>query len=249
MVPLSDWDHRSWLCRVALGAGYGMDRRSAFDLHNGMCRSLPPSGAWAIRRARFDSWRLVSNHPKDNTPRIKSALPCAPVAVCRADWHKVVMKITSNTASQLVINHSPWMWGILITIVVLILVCAGMITVSNGSELIGLVLLGFAAALGVVFRLVVVRTQLFFHAPFGILEIRQRKVRGGTKEQILLRNLSKAIVQTMNGDQPTHRLALVLKDGTKRAVTEVYSSGSSAHKAAEAINAWLARVDSVALPD
>ena len=173
-------------------------------------------------------------------------MPLHSVAAINGRCQTVLMKITKNTPDQLIIDHQPWGWGIGIAAFVLTLVAAGIATLGQGELFVGVILLLFAVFAGVVFRLIVVRNQMFFHAPLGIVEFRKRKIKSDSKKQFLLSDIKGATVQSLS---KTHRVALVLNDGTEQPFTNAYFSGDGAQRAADAITVWLAHVDSLMNPD
>lgn len=155
------------------------------------------------------------------------------------------MKIVRDIPQQLIIEDVPWFWSVVLGGMLLILAFAGIGTLMSGewgdAAIIGLFfvfVLGFLA-------MVAVRTMMIFDAIAGTVEIRTRTLRGYSRRHFELRYLDSAKIQTSQSDDTTtHRVALVLADGMDAGthpVTEVYTSGKGAERAANAINTWLAR--------
>lgn len=153
------------------------------------------------------------------------------------------MKVTTQTPDLLIIDDRPWFVGLSLGIMALIFVGIGITQVLDG-ELGGLVfVLAVPPFMALFFFIFVRRTQLVLHGPEGWVEIRQRTLLGFNAIRHDLAEIERAIVETSrSSDSDTHRVTLIIPEGQsagRHPVTQVYTSGGGAERAANAINHWL----------
>ncbi len=158
--------------------------------------------------------------------------------------HKLAyMKVTRNTADQLIVEERPWLIGLVLIVFVLVFTGVGISMIAAG-EFWGLVFLAAAAAAFLFIRIFVRRVQVIFNRPQGWIEIRRRSMSGQSRIRHDLSEITHAEVETSNsGDGgPTHRVALIIPKGQsqgRHTLTDYYVSGQGSLKAAKAINDWL----------
>ncbi len=160
------------------------------------------------------------------------------------------MKIVRNTPDQLILRSVPWVIGIVLSGAILGLSAASLTGFLQTEYLFGTVMLLSALFVGVFFALFVRRDDLILDRSRNQIELRHATVFGRHKVRHDLTHLRNAIVQqqsaagsgSKNDTALTFRVALVLEGGMDAGthpVTEVFSDGNSALKAADAINNWL----------
>lgn len=153
------------------------------------------------------------------------------------------MKVTRNTADQLIVEERPWLFGFMLIVFVLVFTGVGLSMVAAG-EFWGIAFL-FGAAIGFLFiRVFVRRVQVIFNRPKGWIEIRRRSMSRQSNIRYDLTEITHAEVETSNsGDGgATHRVALIIPKGQSQGrhnLTKYYVSGKGSHKTAKAINDWL----------
>ena len=154
------------------------------------------------------------------------------------------MKTEVSTADQLVLRDRPVILGLGVVCAILIFSGIALNHALHGDTHDQTALLLLIGLFGVVFAVFVVQVVLVLQRSTGQVLIRRRSL-FGTKEVCHdLANLRKAEVETSRDSSDgknriTSRCVLQMKDGAKVPVTLVYSSGSGAKQAAEAINDWL----------
>lgn len=161
------------------------------------------------------------------------------------------MKIVRHTPEQLILRNVPWAMAIAISAAILGLMAWGFFALAQGDYTQCVVMLLCAAFMGLFFALFVRRDDLILDRSRNLIELRHASVFGRYKVRHMLEHLEKALVQTQTtasrgahstGGGPTHRVALVLNGGMDAGThpaTEIYTSGKGAHRAVDAINAWL----------
>lgn len=153
------------------------------------------------------------------------------------------MKITRDTPEQLILDHKPWIFAILLCLPILGAAGFTVYSIIDGDflrTLIGSGITLFTAIFPVAF---IRRVQLILDRGTGKVTLRRRGFINQTEDIFALSDLRQAYVQTSNsGDTKTHRPALDL-DGQPHGVPIllVYTSGRGAGRDRDAINAWLAR--------
>jgi hypothetical protein len=154
------------------------------------------------------------------------------------------MKITLDTPDQLVIDDTPWIFGLILIGAMLVTVGIGLSLISNGEVAGGLGTgIGATAFIGLFFAIFVRRNQLVADRSRDLLELRRRTVFGKNVRRYDLHDLREAVVQTSRDDNSeTHRMALIISGGMDAGThpfTAVYSSGRGARRAADTVNRWL----------
>lgn len=158
------------------------------------------------------------------------------------------MKLREDTPERLVLEDRPVAMGVILGGMVLL--CAGAAVMQVPHDLLfALGLLGGAAFWGLLLAVFVRRTLVILDAPSGLVVRRVAAVTGRTEETWPLAAVRGAAVESQRQVQSgrkastTHRCALVLADppGARVPLTEAYSGGTGAARAAEAVNGWLAR--------
>lgn len=157
------------------------------------------------------------------------------------------MKVTRDTPEQLIVENNPILLAIFVSVFGLIFVGIGLANIAEDFSM-GLLFILGGLIFGVGFNMIFVRrTQLILDAPRNLIELRRRSWIRYSAMTWELRYLDRAIVQTSHsGDTPTHRAALIINGGMDvgtHPITLVYSSGSGAKRAADAINRWHAALD------
>ena len=154
------------------------------------------------------------------------------------------MKISRNTREQLIIDYTPWFWGLFMVFFTLTFAGAGLALLANG-ELIGLLFAGFGAGMGILaFGVFVRRVQVILDRPNGILVIRRRTVSGYSEVVHQLAELECAILEETAGSKGgrLYRPTLVLAGGMsagRHPIVESYTNTGGPRRLAEAVNTWL----------
>lgn len=153
------------------------------------------------------------------------------------------MKVTRETPDQLIIENNPIWLAVFISVFALVFVAVGLFLMSTEFWM-GVAFTGAGLVVGVVFNLAFTRrTQVIFDRPGNLVEMRRKSLLGYSKRSWHLEHLSGADVQSSRSDNTTTYRAVMIIDGGMDAgthpLTLVYSSGSGAQTAANAINRWL----------
>jgi hypothetical protein len=152
------------------------------------------------------------------------------------------MKIKEDTPDRLVIEDSPILAAVILSMFILIFASVMIALAADGqwvkAAAVAACLPVFAALLVVFVR----RIILFLDRRAGVALLRAVTLRGQTETQWPLASVTGAVVQTSTSDDgPSHRPALTLADGTTAPLTPIYTSGGGAARATTAINGWLHR--------
>lgn len=162
------------------------------------------------------------------------------------------MKVTRNTPNQLIIEERPWIAGAALVIMMLVMLGIGLDMILSGNPFGLLVMAAMVIPLLFIF-IFVRRVQVVFHRPEGWVEIRRQNIHRRSTVRHSLSEISSASVDTSHsGDSPTHRVILHILDGQSAGdhpLTQYLVSGNGSHRAAEAINDWLAQSRATASPD
>lgn len=158
------------------------------------------------------------------------------------------MKIITNTPDQLILENRPLWLAIFVTGFALLFVAIGL-AILGPEPATGVAFVLGGLFFGVVFNMAFIRrTQLILDAPRTRVELRRRSWFGYKRWTWDLKYLERAVLETSrSGDTDTHRAALIINGGMDEGVhpiTLVYSSGRGAQRAKDAINNWLAALDS-----
>ena len=153
------------------------------------------------------------------------------------------MKVKTNTDHTLIVEEIPWLFTIMIVVMILAFTGIGLGLVLSG-EWFGLI---FAAA-GVFFMPLFLfifarRVQVVFYRPDGWMEIRRANILRKSKSRFDIDEVDRAIVQSTMGDSGRlYRVTLLMKTAGiegEKPLTMSYSNVGKHHEVAEAINAWL----------
>lgn len=157
------------------------------------------------------------------------------------------MKISRNTPEQLIIEDSPWLWGLFFVGFTVIFVGAGIALVANG-EIMGLLFAVLGGGLGILaFGVFVRRVQVILDRSNGLLVIRRRSVKGYSEVVHQLAELECAILEETAGSKGgrLYRPTLVLAGGMsagRHPIVDSYTNTGGPRRLADAVNTWL-RVD------
>ena len=154
------------------------------------------------------------------------------------------MKITAQTGKLLIIDDRPWLVAFGLGAMLLAFVGAGIAQVLDGSFTGWIFLLAVPPFLAVFLFVFVRRTQLVINGQDGWVEIRERSFLGYSAVRHRIDEIECAVVETMRGSEggDSHRVALIIPEGQsagRHPLTEVYTSGNGAERAADAVNRWL----------
>jgi len=155
------------------------------------------------------------------------------------------MKITRDTPEQLIIENNPIWLAVFLTLFSLIFIGIGLFMMREEFWF-GLLFVGSGLIVGTLFSVIFIRrTQFIFDRPGNLVEMRRKSLLGFTNRTWELQYLDRAIVQSSRSSEgtTTYRAALVFDGGMDAGthpITIVYSSGSGADRAANAVNHWLA---------
>lgn len=158
------------------------------------------------------------------------------------------MKVTRDTPEQLIVENNPIWLAIFVSLFGLLFVGIGIANLGNDPAMaLPFILGGLGIAIG--FNMIFIRrTQVILDAPRDLVELRRKSWLGYTRMTWQLRYLDRAVVQTSrSGDSKTYRAALIIDGGMDAGthpITLVYASGRGARRGADAINGWLAALDS-----
>ena len=153
------------------------------------------------------------------------------------------MKIKTDTPDLLIVEDTPWLFAIMVTIMTLVFIGIGMGLVFSG-EWMGLFFAVIGGGLGLLFFFLIVRrVQVVFYRPEGWVEIRRANVLRRATVRHQLDEVSRAIVQRTSGDSgDLHRVTLEIDHGEsagQHPLTIAYSNTGDHHGVARAINDWL----------
>ena len=154
------------------------------------------------------------------------------------------MKVTHDTPEKLIIENNPIWLAIFISVFGMVFVAVGLFLMSQEFWM-GLLFAGAGLVVIVVFNLAFTRrTQFIFDHPGNLVDMRRKSLLGFTNRTWSLEHLDRAVIQSSRSDNSTtYRAALVFNGGMDPGtvpITIVYSSGSGAERAANAVNNWLA---------
>jgi hypothetical protein len=157
------------------------------------------------------------------------------------------MRVIEQSAERLVLEDNPVVLGVILALAILLPAGISLAMLASGSPG-GLWALGIAAFLGIPFVVFVRRTRVILDRSIGAAVIRTATLRGTTETSHPLAAIRAAGIETSlsrtstGGRSTTHRPVLQFHgDAMPLPLDEVYSSGGSAQRTADAINAWLIR--------
>ena len=241
------------VCGVALDAAVTRMGRVATARTIPPVRPLEPWRVWRCRSWVFGPERRRAE-ARVGAERLPLCLTGARLPVLAV---LMSMKLARNTPEQLIVEETPWLLGILLSVFTLIFVGAGIGLVASG-EVFGLVFaLGGGGLGGLCLALMVQRVQVILDRPSDALIVRRRDLLRYIEVRHALSDLSKAVLEETRGSKGSTlwRPTLILDRGMSAGahpIVSVYTNGSSPRRMAGAINNWLAvngpraRLDSAA---
>ena len=154
------------------------------------------------------------------------------------------MKITRDTSDQLILENNPFWLALFISAFGLVFTAIGLFLISSEFWM-GLTFTLSGLVVIVVFNLAFTRrTQFIFDRPANLVEMRRKSLLGYATRTWELAHLDRATIQSSrSNNSTTYRAALVFSGGMEPGtvpITIVYSSGSGADRAANAVNNWMA---------
>ena len=155
------------------------------------------------------------------------------------------MKIRRNTPDLLIVEDTPWLFGLMIIGFILVFCGVGLSLVLSG-EWMGFMFFFLGGGLGLAaFWAFVRRVQVVFHRPGAWVEIRRANVFRKMATRYDLAGVHRALVETTHSDGSTlHRIALEVEKGGvsgRKPLTLAYSNIGDPHGVAKTINSWLDR--------
>jgi hypothetical protein len=156
------------------------------------------------------------------------------------------MKTVTDTPDTLVLEETPWLFGLGVVAMMLLFAGVGWTILASGEIIGGLMLLVGGLAMGVlVIWAFIRRTQLWIDRPSGQVAIRSRSIFAFTEQTFPLTDLSGADTQNsqQSKGQRTRRAVLRFGGQTNKVipVTSHYTSGRGPLRTASTVNDWLSR--------
>lgn len=154
------------------------------------------------------------------------------------------MKVLRDTPDQLILDETPWFWGIMLTLFTLVFVGVGMLVLPRTLAG-GLAFIIFGGGLGLVAMVVFVhRVQVILDRVAGTLTLRRKSLLRQSEVVHALDHLHGAEIEETRSDnnQTLSRPVLILDGGMsagRHPVVSAYSSGTMAQRMADSINTWL----------
>ncbi len=158
------------------------------------------------------------------------------------------MKVTRNTPDQLIVSDTPWFFGILLILFILVFVGAGLVVMTE-APVYGFIWMFFGGGMGIAaFAVFVRRVQIILDRPSNSIEIRRQSIFRYQSVEHQLDDFGEAVLETSTNrdrDSGSHatmtRPVLVFPSGMsagRRPMVEAYSTGKGSKTVVEAINAW-----------
>jgi hypothetical protein len=156
------------------------------------------------------------------------------------------MKTVIDTPDTLVLEETPWLFGLAIIAFVLIFAGVGWIMLVSGEIIGGLMFLVGGLGMGVLaFWAFIRRTQLWLDQPCAQIALRSRSLFGFSEQTFPLADLTGADTQTSHASKGQRTRRAVLRFGGRTnkvvAITSHYTSGRGPLRTAAAVNDWLSR--------
>jgi len=154
------------------------------------------------------------------------------------------MKVITNTSDRFELRSAPWVMNTLFGATCVVLLWLGFKAFLSGDTEKALSAFVTGGMFGVAFICLARRDHLVLDRAAGTMEIRHATIWGRSRECFELCDFERASTQThfgTNNNIRTYRLALIMAGIHPKDVhniTPVYSGGSGAEEAADAINAW-----------
>jgi len=152
------------------------------------------------------------------------------------------MKI-SHTPDLLIIDNTPWLFGIILMAAVFGAIVSGLFLLVTGDGITALWHVPLVAFLMIFVWAFVRRNQLLLDARARTVTHRRRTIFSHTEVIHDLSHLAETFVEESRGKNgPTYRMTLRLGAGMDRGdhpFTMAYTSGPGARRASNAVNDWL----------
>lgn len=159
------------------------------------------------------------------------------------------MKIVTDTPDLLILEDTPWGWGLVMIALSLSCLAGGLFIVFQQGEWGGWILILQTPVWLALASFVIRRTQAVFNAAEAWVELRRRSVFGYRAIRHDLSEIARAEVDTVNATDnetrrryKTHRPILVIEGGQsqgKHPILALHREGDSAATTANLINRWL----------
>jgi hypothetical protein len=156
------------------------------------------------------------------------------------------MRTVTNTPDTLVLDATPWAFGLGVIAMTVLFAGVGWSVLASGQWIGGLMLSLGGIGMGLtVFWAFIRRTQLWLDRPAGRVALRSRRLTGFTERVFPLSDLTGAGLQkspSANG-RGGHRTVLRFGGQTNAVIPLVdhYVTGPGPSRTAAVVNAWLAR--------
>lgn len=159
------------------------------------------------------------------------------------------MKVTRNTPDQLIIEHVPWFFAIVLSCCFLIFFGIGLVALFAADDW-GMVFFGLMFGVlggGLWFLMLVLfvkRLQFIFDRTRDLIVIRRRSLIGHKEDTMALSGLTHTELQSMQSSNGStlYRPALVFdgRSAKREALHSYYTNGRGPKIVADAVNEWLA---------
>ena len=154
------------------------------------------------------------------------------------------MKITRHTPDQLILDHTPWMFGILFGVIILAsTICIAILPFNGYPE--GFFAVPFLIVGTLLFKGFVRRDQVIFDRTSGTVTLRHRTLTSYRSDTIDLADVESAELDVKqhrqsggNGTIDVYCPALRV-DGTLRPLRNLYSNLGRHRETVDTINQWL----------
>lgn len=153
------------------------------------------------------------------------------------------MKVTRNTAEQLIVSDTPWFIGAMLILFILAFVGPGLLMMADGVWQ-GLFFALAGGGMGVAaFAVFVRRVQVIFDRPSDTVKIRRQSVFGYSSVSHVLSNVAGAVLERISDDEGTkYRPTLILDQGMSKGrhpIIDSYTNTGGPKRLVSAINDWL----------
>lgn len=157
------------------------------------------------------------------------------------------MKIRDVTPERLTIESRPWLLGVVLIVVIVMLAGIALFMLSENAW-VSLGLGGAAALIAVMFVIFVRRVLVILDRTAGVVVIRTATLLGQREQSLPLADVRQAGIESFRSTSPsggrsrtrsTHRPVLETANGPVP-LTLISTSGGGAEQVAMAINRWLA---------
>ncbi len=155
------------------------------------------------------------------------------------------MKPTTQTDDLLILDHTPWLMGILLIVFFLVFTGLALGFGLRGQPFVGIGFMVGALFPGLMLVLFTARVQVLFDRPAGLIEFRRRSFRGYTRDTVPIAAVRDADLESSqsfaqdSGSSTTYRPVLNLKNGDVRPLLKIYTNKGRQVQVVDAINDWL----------